>query len=329
MSIRCALSSHFLQHVMSMVCLILAAPAYGQGFDYQFSADGVLPSAQLATYGGDLPEGAVYSVIGGVLYQSTLAAVNDVASYYEVPGVFDHSLPATLEWRARLVACAGACQASAAVSLLDDGYHWLVNLDPQGVAVAIRTDDGYAYPVVVPMDTTDTMHTYRLEIQPGGSAYSLFVDGRLAYSGSAYTLIAPTTVWWGDGTPTGGNAAVEWDFIRFRNGTAYSVCPLYNQDTAKKIGSTVPIKLQLCDAGGANLSASAVLVRAVSLVKVSDNTTSVVEDAGNANPDDNFRFDEDHYIFNLKTSGLQPGTYRIQLKAGDDPTTHTVSIQLR
>lgn len=33
-------------------------------------------------------------------------------------------------------------------------------------------------------------------------------------------------------------------------------------------------------------------------------------DTGNANPDDNFRYSEDltGYIFNLKTTGLVPGT---------------------
>jgi hypothetical protein len=53
------------------------------------------------------------------------------------------------------------------------------------------------------------------------------------------------------------------------------------------------------------------------------------EDAGNANPDNNFRFDSSleslgGYIFNLKTSGLASGTYGFTFTVTGDPTTHTV-----
>lgn len=45
---------------ISIALLVWAAPSYGQGFDYQSSADGVLPSAQLATHGGDIPVRSVH-----------------------------------------------------------------------------------------------------------------------------------------------------------------------------------------------------------------------------------------------------------------------------
>jgi hypothetical protein len=59
-----------------------------------------------------------------------------------------------------------------------------------------------------------------------------------------------------------------------------------------------------------------VVVTAVQVVKLSDSTTAQVTDAGDANPDSNFRFDptlggSGGYAFNLKTTGLSTGTYAL------------------
>jgi hypothetical protein len=108
---------------------------------------------------------------------------------------------------------------------------------------------------------------------------------------------------------------------------AYGACLLYEPGHAKKSGSTIPIKFQLCDAGGRNVSTAAVVVTAVELVKLSDSATGEVVDAGNANPDGNFRFDPSlggsgGYQFNLKTTGLATGTYALAWTATGDPAVH-------
>jgi hypothetical protein len=54
-----------------------------------------------------------------------------------------------------------------------------------------------------------------------------------------------------------------------------------------------------------------------------------VEDAGNANPDDNFRFDAGAYIFNLKTTGYPSGTYLLGFVVAGDPTQHTVQFSIK
>ena len=64
------------------------------------------------------------------------------------------------------------------------------------------------------MATTDAFHTYRIEIPANGSAVQLFVDGVLRYSGAGYASVASSQVWWGDGTPTGGNGKADWDYVR-------------------------------------------------------------------------------------------------------------------
>jgi|GEM_PF-3587383 len=113
----------------------------------------------------------------------------------------------------------------------------------------------------------------------------------------------------------------------------FNVCALYDQTKAHRAGSTVPVKLQLCDASGANLSAPGLVVTALGTVRLSDFAPGEVEDAGHANPDDNFRFtafgDAGGYVFNLKTTGLTTGTYVLVFRAGSDPLTHGVQFQIK
>lgn len=114
----------------------------------------------------------------------------------------------------------------------------------------------------------------------------------------------------------------------------YNVCLLYDPTHAVKSGATIPIKISLCDSSGNDVSSSSIAVTAVSLVQVSTSTTDTIEDAGNSNPDNNFRFDPTlgvvgGYVFNLKTTGLGTGTYNLGFTAGSDPTVHTVSFQVK
>jgi hypothetical protein len=111
------------------------------------------------------------------------------------------------------------------------------------------------------------------------------------------------------------------------------VCALYDQTRAHKSGRTIPIKVQLCAASGANISSPSIVVNALELVLISTLTTGVPEDAGDANPDGNFRYtwfgSGPGYIFNLKTTDLPSGTYRLVFGVSGDPGTHSVEFQLR
>jgi hypothetical protein len=112
---------------------------------------------------------------------------------------------------------------------------------------------------------------------------------------------------------------------------AYGLCMLFDQTRSYKIGSTVPIKLQLCDTGGSNMSAADIVLKATGLTKIDNTASSVVEDAGSANPDSNFRYDAalGGYIFNLSTKGLSTGTWSMSFTVTNDPTTHNVEFDLR
>jgi subtilisin-like proprotein convertase family protein len=118
-----------------------------------------------------------------------------------------------------------------------------------------------------------------------------------------------------------------------RYAVAYNIGLLYDPAKAHQMGSTIPIKIRLTDAFGQNLSSTNVVVTALRVEKISSYAPGILEDAGNSNSDDNFRFTNfdgaGGYIFNLKTTGLTTGTYALVFKAGTDPTTHIARFQVK
>ena len=113
----------------------------------------------------------------------------------------------------------------------------------------------------------------------------------------------------------------------------FGISVLYDQTKAAKSGSTIPIKLQLVDALGHNVSSATLVVHAVSLIQITTSASETINDAGNSNPDANFRFDSSlaggGYIFNLKTTGLTTGTYRLGFTTDGDPGIHYVQFAVR
>ena len=114
----------------------------------------------------------------------------------------------------------------------------------------------------------------------------------------------------------------------------YGIATLFDATRAAKSGSTLPVKLRLIDAGGADLSSASIVVTAIRVVLVSTSATTDVQDAGNANPDGDFRFDDSlgpsgGYIFNLSTKGLVSGTYHLVFMVAGDPAPHVVGFQVR
>lgn len=114
---------------------------------------------------------------------------------------------------------------------------------------------------------------------------------------------------------------------------SYETCLLYDPTKAHKLGATVPLRVQLCDAGGANLSSPELILTATGLFKLDNSaTTSLAESPGNSNPDNAFRYDPDlaGYVYNLSTKGLSRGTWELRfIVAGDTGTVHGLQFDVR
>ena len=115
-------------------------------------------------------------------------------------------------------------------------------------------------------------------------------------------------------------------------GPVYDTCLRYDPTKAHRAGSTAPLRVQLCDSDGANLSSPEITLTAGGLVKLDGTpTTALAEDSGNANPDDTFRYDPElaGYIYNLSTRGLTSGTWALQFTVAGSPTVHRLTFDVR
>jgi hypothetical protein len=137
-------------------------------------------------------------------------------------------------------------------------------------------------------------------------------------------------VWAADDGPNHELNVYGTTFTPIRQGSYYD-CPLYDPNVAKKAGSAYPIKIQLCDVSGNNLSSPSITVHAVGVTRISTNTPIVLDDTGNANPDFDFRYDSSlqGYIFNLSTKGYATGTYNVNFFAGSDPSLHSAQFAVK
>ena len=114
----------------------------------------------------------------------------------------------------------------------------------------------------------------------------------------------------------------------------YGVCLLYDSAIAKKSGSTIPIKLQLCDSSGNNLSSPNITLHATSITQTSTSISGLVQESGNANPDNDFRFDSTlgtsgGYTFNLNTHGITTGTYDLNFTVTGDSFVYAAMFQVK
>jgi predicted double-glycine peptidase len=100
----------------------------------------------------------------------------------------------------------------------------------------------------------------------------------------------------------------------------YSICPLFDQNAAVKSGLAVAIKLQVCDAGGKNLSSAALPL-----------TLQYVLGPSGAKPmlPSSFRFDAKLNGYEAdEAPGLSPGAYLLYFTVAGDRSTHNVQFRI-
>lgn len=227
--------------------------------------------------------------------------------------------------------------ATAVISIAADGVTTI-----QGIA---RDDTGNASSVATLVVKVDRTPPSIAIVAPAAQGYALNQPVAAAYSctdgGSGVASCAGPV-------PTGANmttsAAGSYTFTvnatdqvgnastaAISYSVSYGVCLLYDPSKAKPAGSVVPIRLQLCDVAAANVSSAAIVMTATGVTRVSTEAPGVLEASGNANPDNNFRFDPDlaAYVFNLKTTGFASGTYRLTFTIAGDPKEHAIQFQLK
>jgi flagellar basal body L-ring protein FlgH len=135
-------------------------------------------------------------------------------------------------------------------------------------------------------------------------------------------------------TDMAGNASTASVIYNVVNSPTYNIRLLYDPTKANRIGSTIPVKIQVLNAlSGRNVSSSNLVVHALGVTKESEYAPGPAEDAGNANPDDDFRFNNFEgtggYIFNLKMTGLTTGTYVLVFRVGNDSFTYGAGFQVK
>jgi|GEM_PF-1831257 len=161
----------------------------------------------------------------------------------------------------------------------------------------------------------------------GGSGVASCV-GTSANGGALDTSAAGARTFTVSATDNAGNSASP-SVVNYTVDFGFQV--LFDQSKAHKSGSTIPIKIRLVDANGANVSSAATLLHAVSVVQTASQASPFIEDAGNSNPDFDFRYDASlgGYIFNLKTTGYGTGSYLLKFVAGGSSTVYAVGFQVR
>jgi Big-like domain-containing protein/MBG domain-containing protein/Kelch motif protein len=164
--------------------------------------------------------------------------------------------------------------------------------------------------------------TQTATIGAGGAFSTTFAAGTIGVGSYSATAVYSGDTNFLSVTSVGSSFAVQ-----------YNVCLLYDSTKSVKSGATYPVKLYLCDASGRDLSSTGIILHAT-LVTISSVYSGAPEDAGNSNPDLDFRYDSTlgpsgGYIFNLKTTGLGSGTYNLNFTAGTDPVTHSVPFGVK
>lgn len=179
------------------------------------------------------------------------------------------------------------------------------------------------------IDNNATVYLNGVQIGSAMSGYC--IQNQINFTASDELLVAGTNVLAirGEdyGAPTFLDVQVTYDYEE-PLAPSYAACPLYDQTKAHRAGATVPIKLQLCDAAGGNLSSGTIVVNAAGLTYLDGTASALVEDSGNANPDADFRYDEElgGYVFNLSTAGLSSGTWQLTFTVDGvtDPTYYVL-----
>jgi hypothetical protein len=110
---------------------------------------------------------------------------------------------------------------------------------------------------------------------------------------------------------------------------ARQMCLDYDPTKAANSGSTIPIKIRLCDMSGNNISSSSIVLTAVNVTPAGGGAAYPAQDPGNSNPGNVFKYQSNGYHYNLKTTGLPSGVYHLNISVSGDPSGYFVEVRIR
>lgn len=232
-----------------------------------------------------------------------------------------------------------------------DRYVWDITVDASAETVTFKGQSGaivmtwaeLALPDLTPVDTT-----------PPSIAPPTFPAGPFLLNGS-YAAPTANATDAGSGIATTSCDALDTSSVGTKQVTCsatdnagntvsgtfsytvgYEVALLYDKNKSYKLGSIAPLKVQLRDANGNNVSAAGIVVSAGAAAKQDGSASSVLaSDAGNANPDSNFRYDPTlggtgGYIYNFQTKGFSSGTWQLSFAVnGATNPAYTITFDVR
>lgn len=201
-----------------------------------------------------------------------------------------------------------------------------ITVNPAGSA-AYTVNTASVYPSGFPSNVT-----YSVSGLPSGATFSFSANGQAVPGTSTLTVTTASSTPPGTYTLTiTGTGGIQTHSATVTLVVTYNICLLYNPTFAKKSGSTYPIKLQICDANGNNLSSSSIVLQAQSVTVASTNAPGPLDDSGDSNPDFDFRYDSTlpGYIFNLSLKGVSTGSYNLNFTVSGDPVTHSAAFQVK
>lgn len=196
-----------------------------------------------------------------------------------------------------------------------------------GAAANYTVNTASVYPSGFPSNVT-----YSVSGLPAGATPSFSANAQAVPGTSTLTVTTASS------TPPGiytltitGAGGIQTHSTTVTLIVTYNICLLYNPTFAKKSGSTYPIKVQICDASGNNLSSSSIILQAQSVTVASTNASGPLDDSGDSNPDFDFRYDSTlpGYIFNLSLKGVSTGSYNLNFTVSGDPVTHSAGFQVK
>ena len=181
-------------------------------FDLEFNQNGILPSAtyQGLVYGASssVQESYAFTISNGFLHLNTTQYPNDVTAYYLSPPVYyNHNYAVRMVASVRVLSGNGQ---GITFAFMDTKYSGIFSINRGGWALyGIPSANGT-------IANPDIFHEFSLSAAPNTGAYEFRIDGLIVSTGTLPSGY-PSAVYFGDGTPTGGNVTADVDYIRYSN----------------------------------------------------------------------------------------------------------------